>query len=175
MQWLGWADLPDSSHTECLYCALQTCVGQYIILQEYNMRVWASEWEREVDRGVVDVLPKIVVELKYPLSIQIPYFRSSVRTISNKSSMFSMMHSNTLSLHHSDQCIIFSILYRFLIVIPPGTSTVSHPTWNGSWCNLYRRDQASRFHLNAGDIYKTRRFRYGSPNSYIFTAVWKFS
>jgi len=46
---------------------------------------WASNRERErvVGTGVVDVLPKIGAELKYPLSIEIPYYRSSGRTISN--------------------------------------------------------------------------------------------
>jgi hypothetical protein len=129
------------------------------------------ETDRVVGRGLVGLLPKIVVELEYPLPTQIPYFRYSGLTISNKSIMFSMTHSNKLSLHHSDQHIIFPILYRFpygrkgfLIVIPPGISTVIHPTWNGKRCKLYRRDDASRFLLNVRDIYKTIQFRCGSPN-----------
>jgi hypothetical protein len=46
-------------------------------------QVRERERDRVFGRGVVDVLPKIGVELKYPLSIQISYFRSSGRTISN--------------------------------------------------------------------------------------------
>jgi len=125
-----------------------------------------------VGREVVDVLPKIGLELKYPLSIQISYFRFSGRTISNKINVFSMVHSNTLSLHHSDQRIIIPILYQFpygwkcfLSVIPPDIPTVSHPTWSGSGFKLYHREKASSFLRKVGDIYKTTRLRCGSPNS----------
>ena len=39
-------------------------------------------------------------------------------------------------------------------MIPPGIPTVSHPTWNGKWFtrNLYRREEASSFLLNVGDL-----------------------
>jgi hypothetical protein len=91
--------------------------------------VWASKGERVAGRGVVDVLTKAGVELKYPLSIQIPYFRPSGTTISNKSHMFGMMQVYII------QIIATSLLYcidsiraeMLLIVIPPRISTVSHP------------------------------------------------
>jgi hypothetical protein len=119
--------------------------------------MWESDRERErvVDRGVEDVLPKNMGGTEITISFQ-------TRTLDPLDALYLMR--NTLFLHNSEECNIIPISYRFahgrkyfITVIPPGIPTVSHPTWNGKWYKLYHGDEASRFLINIGDIYKTTR------------------